>query len=200
MFCNNRTRWSSGFTLIELLIVVVILGIAGAMVIPQMGSVQALRVHAAVRTLVSDLTFAQADAIAFQRRRAVVFDLPNQTYRVVDVVNGEINVAQNTLYQIGGPGGRYVVNFRDAQFAGARIEAARFDGDATALIFDDLGGPVADPVSDEPGAGGRITIAGLGQRFDISIEPYTGRIVVRRIQGGLTSDDEPEAPIAPLPG
>ena len=62
------------FTLIELLIVVVLLGIAGMLVVPAMGSVGVLRIQAAVRTLVSDLTFAQGDAIAQQHavNRAVV--------------------------------------------------------------------------------------------------------------------------------
>lgn len=187
------------FTLIELLIVVVILGIAGALVIPNMGSVQTLRVHAAVRTIVADLTFAQADAIAFQRRRAVVFNTQTQSYRLVDVVNGEVDEA-NTLFQIGGPGGRYTVNLSDPSFAGARMDSAQFDGDEPVLIFDELGGPVATADGTEPGSGGRITVTGAGQRFDIIVEPFTGRIVVRRVAGALIVDQEPDvAPPPPQP-
>jgi len=54
-------------------VTVVVLGIAGALIIPAMGQVDVLRAQAAVRTLVSDITFAQADAAATQERRAILF-------------------------------------------------------------------------------------------------------------------------------
>ncbi|MFK7885090.1 MAG: type II secretion system protein, partial [Phycisphaerales bacterium] len=46
----NRT----GYTLIEVLIVVVAMGIAGAVVIPSMGGAHVLKVQAAVRSVVAD--------------------------------------------------------------------------------------------------------------------------------------------------
>ena len=62
-----------GITLIEVLIVVTLLGIAGVLVIPSMSQVGVLRIQSALRTIVSDLTYAQSDAMAAQARRAVVF-------------------------------------------------------------------------------------------------------------------------------
>ncbi|MFN8817561.1 MAG: Tfp pilus assembly protein FimT/FimU [bacterium] len=172
---------SRAFTLIELLVVVALLGIAGAMVIPAMGSVGALRVQAAVRTVVSDLTFAQSDAIAFQERRAVLFDVPGQNYRLVSVVNGNIDPDAGTLFSPDGPGGRYIVSLRDPRYGNAILASANFNNQ-TRIIYDDLGTPVAAPGSDQPGTGGVIRIDGSGQSFDVIVEPFTGRVNVRRVE------------------
>ena len=169
------------FTLIEMLVVIALLGLAAAMVIPNMNSVHVLRVQAALRTVVSDITFAQADAIAFQQKRAIVFDIENNSYRVVAVPGDTIDATNNTLYQPSGPGGRFVVDFKTEQFAGARLTAANFN-DPGVLIFDDLGSPVAGAGDDTPGRGGSIRIEGSGQSFSIRVEPFTGRITVRKLE------------------
>jgi prepilin-type N-terminal cleavage/methylation domain-containing protein len=170
-----------GFTLIEMIVVIALLGIAAALVIPQMGSVHTLRVQAAVRTVVSDLTFAQADAIAFQERRAIVFAPGTNSYRILSIPGSTIDEG-NTLYSPGGPAGRYVVDLRAPDFAGAAITATDFDVENT-LIFDDMGAPVAAATGDAPGRGGSITITGSDQTFRVVIEPFTGRISVRKIAG-----------------
>ena len=69
----GRTGDRRAYTLIELLLIVTLLGIAGALVIPSMSSSSVLRIQATVRTLVSDITFIQSDAMAYQSRRVMVF-------------------------------------------------------------------------------------------------------------------------------
>ncbi len=194
--CAPRPRHAGpAFTLVELLIVVVLLGIAGALVIPNMASAHSLRVQAALRTIVSDLTFAQADAIAFQRRRAVLFDVANNTYRIVDIPGSAIS-ADNVLFKSDGPSGQYVVNLADTSFAGARIESASFTqvNGLPTLIFDDVGAPAAAATGDQPGLGGTIRLSGSGQTFDIIVEPYTGRVSTRRVV-----NIPPEPPVPPAP-
>lgn len=189
-----RRRPLRGYTLLEVLVVVVVLGIAGALVIPSMGQTGVLRVQAAVRSVVADITFAQADAVAYQDRRAVVF-VPAElvpaptggmrpregtnTYGVYDV-NGPTLSQSDLLYDVSRATGRMESNLNEARFAGAFIRAAVFDGNST-LVFDELGGPVQDLTGSAPSSGGRIRIEGSGSIFEIIIEAYTGRVSVNQI-------------------
>lgn len=175
----QRRTPARGYTLIEVLVIVVILGIAGSLVIPSMSQASTLRVQAAVRTVISDITFAQADAMAFQERRAVIFDTDDSSYRIVSIPAGEIDPDSNTLYDPTKPGGLYVVQIAGEAFGDAQITAADFDGDNT-LIFDDLGGPVAEPSGDTPSELGSLTITGSGSNYVVEVEPFTGRVTVQR--------------------
>lgn len=170
-----------GYTLIEVLIVVVVLGIMGALIVPSMGTTSVLRIQASVRAIVSDITFAQSDALAYQQRRAVVFDTGALNgYTLVEVKGAVIDPVADAMYDPGGPGGRYIVSLNDPRFGGAQITFAEFDGDA-ALIFDEMGGPVIAPDSDTPSSGGRIIIEGSDQVFQITVEAFTGRVTVQKL-------------------
>lgn len=168
-----------GFTLLEILVTVVIMGIAGALVIPAMGETGVLKVQGAVRSVVADLTFAQADAVAFQERRAVLFDVDNNSYRLVQVPGDVIDAANNTIYDPTKPDGRYVLSLNDMRFGGARLVSATFDNEPR-IIFDPMGGPVADPGGSLPGNGGTVVITGSRQTFTVTVEPFTGRVTVTR--------------------
>jgi type II secretory pathway pseudopilin PulG len=170
--------------LIEILVVVAVLGIAGALVIPSMGQTDVLRVQSAVRAVVADISFAQSDAIAYQQRRALVFDLDmngdksDNGYTMCSVNGAVIDVENDALYDPQGPDGKYIVSLKDPRFAGSVIDEADFAGTQN-LIFDELGGPVAGPDSDVP-TGGFIQITGMDQTFIIFVEAYSGRVRVEK--------------------
>src|SRR5262245_1732270 len=72
----------AGFTLVEILVVVVILGIASAIIIPQIGSRDDLTAASATRVIMADLIYAQNRAIATQKWHYVQFD--GQRYVLYD--------------------------------------------------------------------------------------------------------------------
>ena len=181
-FCTSGRRFC-GYTLAEMLVVIVILGISGALVIPHTSQARVLRIHAAVRTLVSDITFAQTDALAYQKRRAVIFDEELNTYTIAEVIvssGGEVSYIP--LYKGGGPDGQFVVDFDLNGFDGARLRMPDFDGDAI-LIFDEIGTPVSDGALDDAAGLGSIYIEGSEQVFRIDISPYTGQVRVEKVDG-----------------
>jgi len=187
--CEQRTA-SRAFTLIEILIVVVLLGIAGALIVPATTQIHVLRIQGALRTTVADITYAQSDAIAFQERRLVRFDAENSTYSLYYVPgNSIVATPSNLMFNPERPDGRYIVDFRENRFGDARITSADFDGNGD-LLFDALGGPIVDPANETPGAGGSVRITGSGQTFDILVEPFTGRIRVERVNAGAGDEDE----------
>lgn len=171
-----------GYTLIEVLVIIVILGISAAVVVPHMGSTQVLQVQSAVRSVVSDITFAQSDALAYQDRRAIIFDMANNRYMLLDVNGPTLDPEVDILFDGTKADQRYEVNLNDPRFGGAAITSVDFDGDEV-LIFDELGGPVQSPTGDTPGMGGVVEITGSGQTFEIRVEAYTGRVTVVRTAG-----------------
>jgi prepilin-type N-terminal cleavage/methylation domain-containing protein len=171
---------SRGYTLVEVLVVVTILGIAGMLIIPSLGQADVLRVQGAVRTLVSDLTYAQADALAYQQQRAVVFDAANNEYTLVAVDDAGIDPEVNALWDPTGPDQQYIVSLSNPAFGLSQLAAVNF-GDGIVLIFDELGGPVAGPGSDVPSEGGSVDIIGPQSRFRINVAGFTGAITVAQV-------------------
>lgn len=160
---NHRT----GMTLVELMVVVVIIAIAAALVVPQMGSAQDITAQAAARMLISDLSYAQNEAVANQAIRKVIFDLANNTYRLTDSDDAPIS----SPWQ----GGDYIVDLDgDGRYAGVTLNAADFNGN-NEVTFDSLGSP-----SD----GGTVELGADGNVYRVTVTPFTGRVTVERIAGG----------------
>ena len=181
-------RLRSAFTLLEMLVTVVVLGIAGSLLIPAMGQTGVLRVQGAIRMVISDMTFIQSDAVAFQERRAIVFDTETNSYALVSVPGNTIDVVNNVLYDPSKSDGRYLVSLSDPRFGGTRMTSAEFDSN-NYIIFDALGGPISDPGTNAPSNGGTIRIQGSGQSFRITVDAFTGRIRVIRDADTTPSDE-----------
>ncbi len=169
-----------GYTLVEVLVVVVILGIAGAMVAPSLSQAGVLRIQSAVRMIVSDITFAQMDALGYQEQRAIVFDIDNNQYTLIQVNGNTIDPDADALYDIKGPDQRYRIDLNDERYGGTVIESASFDGD-NILIFDEMGGPVSAPGTSNLSDGGSIVLAGPLSRWRINVAAFTGRVTVTRL-------------------
>ncbi len=179
-----------GYTLVEILIVVAIMGIAGMVVLPALGQTDILRVQGAVRAIVADITYAQSDALAYQEQRAIVFDTALNQYTLVEVTGNAVDAENDALFDPRGPDQRHVVDFDDDRWGNVQLASPIF-GDSTTLIFDELGGPVIAPGSDEPGTGGTVDILGSQSRLRITIEPFTGHVTVAEVPlDGVVDDDD----------
>ena len=159
-----------GFTLVEILIVVTIIGIAGAVVVPQMTRTGSLTIQAAGRIIIADLLVAQNEAIANQATRQVVFDLANNRYRIAD---GDGKTIGMNWKSGDASAGNYVTDFEDdSRFEGVKIINAAFGGDS-AIEFDALGGPDTNGFIDiQYGTGSDMV------QYRIKIAPLTGRVTI----------------------
>ena len=168
---NYRTpsRPAHAYTLVEVLIVVTILGVVSAVVVPHMLTAGSMGVQAAARAVVSDLLFAQNDAVAAQAPRTVVFLPAEERYELHDENDAMLSAAW-----ISGKAQNYAVDFAaDTRFQGVTIKSATFGNDA-AVTFDDLG---------SPDSGGEVVIEFNDQSYAIRVAAFTGRVTVTKLSG-----------------
>ena len=168
------TRRLNGYTLIEVLITVTIMGLAAAVVVPNMMQGGSLGVQAGARMIIADMLFAQNEAMAQQSTRRIVFDTDNNSYRVEKYDSGasawvlEFNPSQG----VGNNQQNYEVDFdEDGRFRGIEIVSASFNGTST-VEFDDLG---------NPSSGGTVRLRYEEHVYEIKVAPFTGRVTVERV-------------------
>lgn len=177
------------YTLIELLIVIGILGIASALLVPHMVNRDAMNGQSAVRLIIGDLCFAQADALAHQEFRRVHFYEDGRGYCLVRLTQqAEVDQAFDESsatppdyitdpMRVAGGSGDYIIDFTtDRRFAGVTISAVSIDGGGRDVSFDSLGGTVA--AGGAPGTGGSITVSSGNDTYQIDIAPFTGKLTV----------------------
>ncbi|HSZ54097.1 MAG TPA: GspH/FimT family pseudopilin [Tepidisphaeraceae bacterium] len=172
-FSRSASRLRRGFTLIEILSVVVILGIASAIIVPQLSSRDDLRCAAAARALMGDLLYAQSRSIALGKMQYVQFNTTTNTYQVLDAVNPN-NVINNPVTQ-----SPYTVTVGTGYLVHVGISTASFDGNTT-VAFD----PMGVPYSWSSGAGtvaltaGSIVFQAGTNKKTITVGPYSGEIKI----------------------
>ena len=184
--CDRVTR---AYTLIELMIVMVVLGLAGALLVPHLAYKDSLATQAAVRMIISDLNFAQSDALANQEYRRVHFYADGSGYCIFRLVEatfddpfdpGTADYIDDPLGVVG-DFGAYIVDFttRD-RFEDVSISLIDIDGGNPHVTYDALGGTVV--TGNVPGTGGQIQIQAEDMIYQIAFSPFTGKMTVTRIQ------------------
>ena len=179
-----------GVTLIEVSVLVVVIGLIAALSVPSMQQTGVMQVRTAARTLVSDIAFAQSDAMAYQSRRAIWFGkvprldasgvwtyVDGNGYTVVEVDGPTLDLATDAMFDPESPDRPFGRDFDEGRYGGARITGVTSDT-SDLLIFDELGGPVADLDGPDPGTGASVTIQGAGQTVTVDVQPFSGRVTV----------------------
>jgi prepilin-type N-terminal cleavage/methylation domain-containing protein len=166
-----RALSRAAFTLVEILIVILVLAIAAAIVIPNIGSANDSQAIAAATILQSDMEVARSMAMNTQVPHSVVFSADVQSYKVVANYGGGAYssavavshpVIKGKLYEVrmSGLNGMSHVSVTSVAFGGQPY-----------VTFLSLG---------DPSAGGSVVLhAGL-VTMTVSVEALTGIVSVTR--------------------
>lgn len=169
---TRRPRARRAFTLVEILCVIVILGIASALIIPQIGTRDDVKAAAAARLIISDLMYAQNLAISKQRRHYVQFTGQQYTLLSRDADTDPLVAITHPISKE-----NYVVAFNTNRpgLEGVTINSIDFGG-PTIVGFDDLGSPfnydgtTAVPLT----AAAAIEVKSGDFTLTVKVEPFTG--------------------------
>jgi len=129
--------------------------------------------------------------MAYQSRRAIWFGkVPRRDpstgawsyedgngYTLVEVRGATIDLATDAMFDPEDPDRPYGRDFDGNTYGGAEITEVVSD-ETDLLIFDELGGPVAELDGPAPGSGATITIEGAGDALTIDVQPFSGRVRV----------------------
>jgi prepilin-type N-terminal cleavage/methylation domain-containing protein len=174
---RNHVHRRGGFTLVEILCVVVILGIAAAMIAPSIGTRDDLNAAATARAVMADLTYAQNRAIATQTMHYVSFSVAGQSYAICSSMSPQTYVAHPVYLT------NYITTFGTGELASSSLVSVNFNGGPTVLAFDELGAPysyntttqVATPISGV----GQIVVKSGQVSLTISVQQDTGQLTVQ---------------------
>jgi type II secretory pathway pseudopilin PulG len=152
-----------GVTLIELVLIMGIIGVLALVVIPKFDDYYAIDLRSAVKTLASDIKYAQSRAIAERVRYGLVFDPSGESYTVY---RGNTSTPAEDFLK---PGKSLQRSFSNIDLAGAD-----FDG-GLVLEFDAMGSPY-NSSGTELAAQGRVILQRNGTVDTIKVYPLTGKV------------------------
>ncbi len=181
--CRRNAARPRAFTLIEILVVVVIMGIAAAVIVPTISDRDDLKAAAGARILMSDLMYAQNRAITTQTKHYVIFNntAAPYSYRIATSVTPVVDITHPVT-----KASTYVVTFGANGTPGlsdVSLGTVTFEGKKT-IAFDELGVPYFyDPATSTTtalsvSAGSSIQVKSGKFTVTLKIEPYTGEISV----------------------
>lgn len=163
----------SGFTLIEILMVVVIIGIASAVILPQMNSRDDQRAASAARGLMADLLYAQNRSIAYQARHYVQFNTATNSWQVLSDAGG----SPGTVLTHPVNGTPYTVTVGTGALARVNLNSVSFDGNNT-ISFDAMGVPYSWSATGGNVAltTGSVVFKAGNYTLTVNVAPYSGEI------------------------
>ena len=188
---SRTTTKARSYTLIELIMVLAVLALAAAVLVPNMVGGDSLRVQAAVRLIISDLSYAQSDALANQQFRRVVFFADGSGYCILNVPTHDWVTPDDLddpsveyVYDPLGNMGQYIVDYTVGnRFEGIVISAATIDTvdllDRPEITYDALGGTVQP--DNTPGQGGNVVLTFGDVSYRLGIANFTGKLTVTEL-------------------
>ena len=172
---SHRLALRPAYTIVEILIVLLVLAIAAAIVIPNIGSANDSQAIAAGAILQSDLEVTRSMAMATQVPYSLVFSPDRQSYKVVANYGGGAYAAATAINHPVNKGKPYEVRLSGLNgMSQVSVTSAAFGGlpGLPYVTFLSLG---------QPTAGGSIVL-GVGQvTVTVSVEAMTGIVSVTRV-------------------
>lgn len=175
--CRPSPR-ARGFTFPEVLAVIVVLGIASAVVLPEVSSTDDSNCGAAARAVMADLLYAQNRAISVQTTQYVSFNITSQQYGLYSAMSPTPVPLQHPVNL-----DDYVMTFGAAGpnnvSQAVTLTSANFNGQST-VAFDDTGVPYSyNSGALTPLTGpGTIVLQSGNYSLTISVAKDTGDITV----------------------
>ena len=157
-------RAENGFSIIEMVTVISIVGIIAATAYINFNSGTTVRLEAATKKMMSDISYAQELAMSNGNSVQVIVSTAENQY---SLKWGDGSYVDNIM-----GGGNFVVDFDHSNYTGVSINSTGLTGGT--LTFNSVGIPLT---------GGSIIqteliVAQLNSQNSIKVTPYTGRITV----------------------
>jgi Tfp pilus assembly protein FimT len=164
----------AAFTLVEILIVVLVLMIAAAIVIPNIGSADDSQAVSAAAILQSDLEVARSMAMTTQVPHSVVFSPDRQSYKVVANYTGVAYASAVAINQPVLKGQPYEVRLNGLNGMDRISVTSIAFGGQPYVTFQSLG---------DPTAAGSVVLNAGNIIMTVSVESMTGIVSVTRAGG-----------------